>query len=312
MPTPSAKVDGTAPRLRATTILITGVLVGWSLSALVHQLVKLTAPTPAGPGRALPLSQSRNSAFKPVHIDFHPGREMRGRYSEPPGLPHAAANRSETEDETTLRCRQLLLRKGMVGYNAGQWQQLRCPRRLSLLRTAAARARIARASARDYDRKTQPICSHAPLRGASCYDPDNGHSYKCVQTLWRGAQLAELFAGSPSTALCLNGTRGAGACAQGSLLCRIDLSALAQGSEDVIASRSLHGDAGDTVEEFYQMHRCTREPAIEKSVEWLLRATHGDFVRASDIEVYVCVRVARVPVYVRKRESDRERDYQCV
>ena len=129
-----------------------------------------------------------------------------------------------------------------------------CTRTLTLvaLRAASvpseARARIVRESELNTERKSRPICSSRPLHNAICFDPDNGHSYKCVPIPWGVAQISRLTMHGVDGrgGVCLNGTRGRGACPQGSLLCRLDVAALASGAEDVVAPNVAAPGVGDS------------------------------------------------------------------
>ncbi len=125
---------------------------------------------------------------------------------------------------------------------------------LGVLRAAAvrseARARIVRESELDAERKNRPICSSRPLHNATCFDPDNGHTYKCVPTPWGAAELSRLTRPGVDGrgGVCLNGTRGRGVCPQGSLLCRLDVAALASGAEDVVAPSVAPPGVGDSAQ----------------------------------------------------------------
>lgn len=130
-----------------------------------------------------------------------------------------------------------------------------CALTLGALRAAAARsearARIVRESELDTERKSRPICSSRPLHNSTtCFDPDNGHSYKCVPTPWGAAELSRLTRPGVDGrgGVCLNGTRGRGACPQGSLLCRLDVAALASGAEDVVAPSVAPPGVGDSAQ----------------------------------------------------------------
>ena len=118
-----------------------------------------------------------------------------------------------------------------------------------LLPPSEARARIVRESELDAQRKTRPICSNRPLHSLTCYDPDNAHSYTCVSTPpWGDAELSRLTraSGDGSGGLCLNGTRGRGACPPGSLLCRLHVTSLASGAQDVVAPSVAMPGVGDS------------------------------------------------------------------
>ena len=117
-----------------------------------------------------------------------------------------------------------------------------------LLPPSEARARIVRESELDGQRKTRPICSNRPLHNLTCYDPDNAHSYTCVSTPpWGAAELSRLTraSGDGRGGLCLNGTRGRGACPPGSLLCRLQVTSLASGAQDVVAPSVAIPGVGD-------------------------------------------------------------------
>lgn len=133
--------------------------------------------------------------------------------------------------------------------------EIHCALTLGALRAAAARsearARIVRESELDTERKSRPICSSRPLHNSTtCFDPDNGHSYKCVPTPWGAAELSRLTRPGVDGrgGVCLNGTRGRGACPQGSLLCRLDVAALASGAEDVVAPSVAPPGVGDSAQ----------------------------------------------------------------
>ena len=156
------------PRARAgvgsAVTLISGILFGWSLSSLLHAktpslvqqidgpknpraaLVSKTDPRPSllhldPPERSFPHEQPR---FKPELLPSNQSQSLRLDYAQ-------------TEEGNTERCRHLLARTGMAGWNAdrNEFEDLRCHQRLSLLRTAATRARVERESAWEDARRKQ-------------------------------------------------------------------------------------------------------------------------------------------------------------
>ena len=135
--------------------------------------------------------------------------------------------------------------RALVAYKHSRSDVLSCS---LLLPPSEARARIVRESELDAQRKTRPICSNRPLYNLTCYDPDNAHSYTCVSTPpWGAAELSRLTraSGDGSGGLCLNGTRGRGACPPGSLLCRLHVTSLASGTQDVVAPSVAMPGVGD-------------------------------------------------------------------
>lgn len=249
--------------------LIGGFILGWNLSPLLH-LKQLPhghhrfarskypqappAPTAEGRTSLLNLNYSPKLAYSQEQHDFKPG------YSGHLGCNQSLVLRpghAQTEEGKADRCRRLLARKGMAGWNVDQneFEELRCHKRLSLLRTAAARARIKREGDRENVRKMQvyntpftapfvldttsflspwqAICAGRPLRGSTCFNPDSGLSYRCVDA--PEPHREELFSPEHGS-VCLNGTRGRGACELGQLLCRLNVSSIITGAEGALPS----------------------------------------------------------------------------
>jgi hypothetical protein len=148
---------------------IGGFLLGWNLSLLFHfkqppRWQRLSdkpkypqvPPAPIAGGRTslLNLNYSPKLAISQEQHDFKPSN-LGCNQSLVLHTDHA-----QTGEEKAERCRHLLVRTGMAGWNVDQKEfvDLRCPKRLSLLRTAAARARIKRENDRE-DVRTMQVFS---------------------------------------------------------------------------------------------------------------------------------------------------------
>ena len=155
------------PGVGFVATVIGGFLLGWNISLLLHykqppRWQRLSdgpkkdsqgppAPTAGGRTSLLNLKYSRRLALSQEQHDFKPGNL---------GCNQSLVLNSDhpqTEEGKAERCRHLLVRTGMAGWNVDQneFDDLRCPKRLSLLRTALARARIKRESDREDVRKMQ-------------------------------------------------------------------------------------------------------------------------------------------------------------
>ena len=156
------------PRARAgvgsAATLIGGILFGWSLSWLLYTKTPSLMQQINGPKnpRAAPVSKAGPRPSS-LHLD-PPQRSF--SHEQPrfkPGLLPSNQSQAlrvdyaQTEEGNTERCRHLLARTGMAGWNAdrNEFEDLGCHQRLSLLRTASTRARVEHESAREDARRKQ-------------------------------------------------------------------------------------------------------------------------------------------------------------
>ena len=104
--------------LRASALIVGGVLLGWNLSVLLHHH--------AAPATALPAHQ-RARAPRVALLASAP--------KLPPG---AVAGANHSRQPPDVRCRRLLELQGTVGFDDREWAESECARRLLLQRTSGS------------------------------------------------------------------------------------------------------------------------------------------------------------------------------
>jgi hypothetical protein len=110
--------------LRASALIVGGVLLGWNLSVLFHHHA---APATALPARVLRARAPRVAL---------PAREMPAPPAPAQMPPGAVAGASRQPPDA--RCRGLLELQGTVGFDDREWAESECSRRLLLQRTSGS------------------------------------------------------------------------------------------------------------------------------------------------------------------------------
>ena len=109
--------------LRASALIIGGVLLGWNLSVLFYHHA---APATTLPARA-PRARAPRVAL--------PARAPPAPWQLPPG---AVAGANHSQQLPDVRCRGLLELQGTVGFDDRDWAESECARRLLLQRTSGS------------------------------------------------------------------------------------------------------------------------------------------------------------------------------